>query len=100
VLLVVAGKVYNYGFNLSPSLWTWGLNPKSNGFRKFGEEMLGSGVAGGSVVGDSHCCTVERLFAWEKKLCEEVKVKIFSSTHSCRINLLGTILSSPFTLHN
>ncbi|KAE8010644.1 hypothetical protein FH972_006998 [Carpinus fangiana] len=67
------GKVYNYGFNLSPSLWTWGLSPKSNGFRKFGEEMLGSGVAGGSVVSDSHCCTVERLFAWEKKLYEEVK---------------------------
>lgn len=96
--LVLAGKVYNYGFNLSPSLWTWGLSPKSNGFRKFGEEMLGSGVAGGSFVGDSHCCTVERLFAWEKKLYEEVKVKIFifSSTHSCRIYLLvlGTILCS------
>jgi hypothetical protein len=98
VFLVLAGKVYNYGFNLSPSLWTWGSSPKSNGFRKFGEEMIGTGVGGGSVVcSDSHCSTVERLFAWEKKLCEEVKVKIFISTPSCRISLLGTILCSPFT---
>lgn len=76
VFLVLAGKVYNYGLSLSSSLWTWGSSPKSNGFRKFGEEMLGSDVAGGSIVcSDSHCSTVERLFAWEKKLYDEVKVK-------------------------
>lgn len=76
VFLVLAGKVYNYGLSLSSSLWTWGSSPKSNGFRKFGEEMLGSDVAGGSIVcSDSHFSTVERLFAWEKKLYDEVKVK-------------------------
>lgn len=62
------GKVYNYGCNLSPSSWTWSLSPKSNGFGKLGEEMLGSGVAS-----NSHCSTVERLYAWEKKLYQEVK---------------------------
>lgn len=73
--MVLAGKVYNYGCNLSPSSWTWSLSPKSNGFGKLGEEMLGSSVAGGAIVSNSHCSTVERLYAWEKKLYQEVKVK-------------------------
>ena len=30
----------------------------------------------GGVVNGSHCSTVERLYAWEKKLFEEVKVKL------------------------
>ncbi|XP_050241727.1 protein ALTERED PHOSPHATE STARVATION RESPONSE 1 [Quercus robur] len=67
------GKVYNYGCNLSPSTWTWNLSPKSNGFGKLGEEMLGSSVASGAIVSNSHCSTVERLYAWEKKLYQEVK---------------------------
>jgi hypothetical protein len=73
--LILAGKVYNYGCNLSPSSWTWSLSPKSNGFGKLGEEMPGSGVAS-----NSHCSTVERLYAWEKKLYQEVKVNLRSNT--------------------
>ncbi|KAJ9172665.1 hypothetical protein P3X46_015879 [Hevea brasiliensis] len=62
------GKVYDHGCNLtSPSLWTWGSSPKMNGFGKMGEEIVGS------TVGISHCSTVERLYAWEKKLFQEVK---------------------------
>ncbi|EEF32728.1 protein ALTERED PHOSPHATE STARVATION RESPONSE 1 [Ricinus communis] len=62
------GKIYDHGCNLtSPSLWTWSSSPKMNGFGKMSEEMMGSNV------GVSHCSTVERLYAWEKKLFQEVK---------------------------
>lgn len=78
-----AGKVYNHGCNLSPSLWTWGgSSPKFGGFGKMGcDEMvlshLGSGVGEEGVVSSSHCSTVERLYAWEKKLYQEVKVNFW-----------------------
>ncbi|KAJ9146960.1 hypothetical protein P3X46_029172 [Hevea brasiliensis] len=62
------GKVYDHGCNLTnPSLWTWGSSPKMNGFGKMGEEMVGNSL------GISHCSIVERLYAWEKKLFQEVK---------------------------
>ncbi|XP_021816239.1 uncharacterized protein LOC110758637 isoform X1 [Prunus avium] len=73
------GKVYNHGCNLSPSLWTWGgSSPKFGRFGKMGcDEMvpshLGSGVGEEGVASSSHCSTVERLYAWEKKLYQEVK---------------------------
>ncbi|KAJ8764303.1 hypothetical protein K2173_006043 [Erythroxylum novogranatense] len=69
------GKVYNYGCNLtSPSLWTWGSSsPKLNGFGKMGEGIIISNVAGGNIANSSHCSTVERLYAWEKKLFQEAK---------------------------
>ncbi|GAV64833.1 Ras domain-containing protein/DUF632 domain-containing protein/DUF630 domain-containing protein [Cephalotus follicularis] len=72
---IKGGKVYNYGCSLNPSLWTWGSSPKLNGFGKLGEEMIGSnvGVGVGGVMCGSHCSTVERLYAWEKKLFQEVK---------------------------
>lgn len=38
-----------------------------------GEVDAGAGAA----INDSHHCTVERLYAWEKKLFMEVKVKIY-----------------------
>lgn len=69
-----AGKVYGYGKGLSPLLWTWGTSPKMDGFGKFGEEVVGNNANG------SHCSTVERLYAWEKKLYLEVKVLYFLST--------------------
>lgn len=59
---------------MSQSLWTWGSSPKSNGFGKFDGEMQGSGVVGGGIASGSHCSTLERLHAWEKKLYQEVKV--------------------------
>lgn len=60
----MVGKVHSYGWSLSPSLWAWGSSPKLNG-GAFGVNGVGS-------VG--HCSTVERLYAWEKKLYQEVKV--------------------------
>ncbi|WCJ32655.1 hypothetical protein M5689_014065 [Euphorbia peplus] len=60
------GKVYDHGCNLTnpSSLWTWNSCQKMNGFGILGE---------GNNVGVSHCSTVERLYAWEKKLFQEVK---------------------------
>ncbi|OAY60884.1 protein ALTERED PHOSPHATE STARVATION RESPONSE 1 [Manihot esculenta] len=62
------GKIYDYGCNLTnPSSWTWSSSQKMDGFGKMGGEMVGS------TEGTSHCSTVERLYAWEKKLLQEVK---------------------------
>lgn len=68
----IAGKVYSYGFYLSPASWTWGSSPKSQAFGSF----LGDQVVG-NKGGDSHSSTIEKLYAWEKKLYEEVKVEIY-----------------------
>ena len=87
VCCTCVGKVYNYGWGLSPSSWSWGgsgLSPKmsnnnNNGFGKMviRNEMVRSDLAscGGGDNNGSHCSTVERLYAWEKKLFEEVKVR-------------------------
>ncbi|KAK6922575.1 protein of unknown function DUF632 [Dillenia turbinata] len=68
-----SAKVCNQGRGLSPLSWTWGANLKLITFRKLGEEMVGSEMncVGGTSSG--HCSTVERLYAWEKKLYQEVK---------------------------
>ncbi|CAK9156982.1 unnamed protein product [Ilex paraguariensis] len=69
-----SGKVYGYGKNLSPLLRTWGSSPKwNNGFGKLGEEVAVGNLALGGVTSSSHCSTVERFYAWEKKLYTEVK---------------------------
>ncbi|XVF59805.1 hypothetical protein PTKIN_Ptkin07bG0305400 [Pterospermum kingtungense] len=63
------GKVYNYGCNLTtPTTWTWNWNSKMEGIGKLGEDRIGP-----NVVRSSHCSTIERLYAWEKKLYQEVK---------------------------
>ncbi|XP_052195657.1 protein ALTERED PHOSPHATE STARVATION RESPONSE 1 isoform X2 [Diospyros lotus] len=62
---VSSGKVYGYGKSLSPLLRTWGSCQKLDGF--------GSNVSGGDAINGSHCSTVDRLYAWEKKLYLEVK---------------------------
>lgn len=70
---------------MSPSLWTWGSSsPKLNGFGKMSDDMVKSNLGGGgpNIISSSHCSTVERLYAWEKKLYEEVKVKVVVSTSS------------------
>ncbi|XP_009379364.1 protein ALTERED PHOSPHATE STARVATION RESPONSE 1-like [Pyrus x bretschneideri] len=73
------GKIYDHGCNLSQSLWTWGSSSqKFGGFGKMGcDEMVlnqvGGGVGDEGVANSSHCSTVERLYAWEKKLYQEVK---------------------------
>ncbi|KAL4366637.1 hypothetical protein GQ457_05G012230 [Hibiscus cannabinus] len=66
------GKVYNYGCNLTPITWTWNWNQKLEGIGKLGEKN-NVGNACASVLSSSHCSTIERLYAWEKKLYQEVK---------------------------
>lgn len=44
------------------------------GIGKMGEDRIGGGNVGASVHRSSHCSTIERLYAWEKKLYQEVKV--------------------------
>ncbi|PIA57375.1 hypothetical protein AQUCO_00600246v1 [Aquilegia coerulea] len=66
------GKVYNCGKNLSPLTWSWGSKSKSSEFGRV-DEMVVSHYVGGEAATSSHCSTIERLYAWEKKLFEEVK---------------------------
>ncbi|XWS45567.1 hypothetical protein CRYUN_Cryun15aG0147700 [Craigia yunnanensis] len=79
------GKVYNYGCNLTPTTWTWNWNPKMEGIGKLGEDSVGGNV-GASVLSSSHCSTIERLYAWEKKLYQEVKnVEAIKIEHEKRV---------------
>ncbi|XP_043709295.1 protein ALTERED PHOSPHATE STARVATION RESPONSE 1 [Telopea speciosissima] len=66
------GKVYNCGKSLSP-LWTRGSNSKSSGLGRLEAEVITVNGGGGALLTSSHSSTVERLYAWEKKLFEEVK---------------------------
>ncbi|KAJ4964053.1 hypothetical protein NE237_023992 [Protea cynaroides] len=66
------GKFYNCEKSLSP-LWMWGSNSNSSGIGRFGEELIGADGGGGVLSTDSHSSTVERLYALEKKLYQEVK---------------------------
>ncbi|KAK8703030.1 hypothetical protein V6N13_021361 [Hibiscus sabdariffa] len=64
-------KVYNNGCNLStPTNWTWNWNPKMEGNGRPGSDRIGGN---GTVLSRSHSSTIERLYAWEKKLYQEVK---------------------------
>ncbi|KAA8531999.1 hypothetical protein F0562_006859 [Nyssa sinensis] len=66
-------KIYGYGKGLSPLLWSRVSSPKLNGFGKFSDEVVGGNEVGGVAMTGSHCSTVERLYAWEKKLYMDVK---------------------------
>ncbi|XXG40328.1 hypothetical protein AAC387_Pa01g1073 [Persea americana] len=85
-------KVYSYGRSLSPLLWSRSPNWRSNGFHgRFGEETTGGVVSTGGRggFGTSHCGTVERLYAWEKKLYQEVKnSESLKMEHEKRLTLL------------
>ena len=80
LLTSAAGKVLSYSKSLKPMGWTWGgaggYGKGSNGFTRFGRGdggmVMGSGGGGGML---SHSSTVEKLYAWEKKLFLEVKVR-------------------------
>nr|GMC57430.1 nitrate regulatory gene2 protein [Ipomoea batatas]GME13502.1 nitrate regulatory gene2 protein [Ipomoea batatas] len=63
------------GKSLGPLLWSFRSSPKWNGFGRCCDESIGNGicVGGGGDGGSSHCSTVERLYAWEKKLYLEVR---------------------------
>ncbi|KAL8151743.1 hypothetical protein V2J09_021551 [Rumex salicifolius] len=69
-------KIGVYGRNANPMLWGWSgsNNGKFSSFQKMGDDQVNGGsVGGGGFVHGSHCSTVERLYAWEKKLFLEVK---------------------------
>ncbi|KAK9129447.1 hypothetical protein Sjap_009934 [Stephania japonica] len=62
-------KVYDCGRSFSSLSWTWGSSAKSSsGFGRMNDVIIGNN--GGN---SSHCSTVEKLYAWEKKLYDEVK---------------------------
>lgn len=73
-MLCIVGKDNGYGKNLSPLFGSWSSTTKLNVFGC--DEMGGVRAVGGVLGGGSHCSTVERLYAWEKKLYEEVKVSV------------------------
>ncbi|XP_021727600.1 uncharacterized protein LOC110694734 [Chenopodium quinoa] len=78
-----SGKMCNNGRSLSSSLsssWSpmvWGSSGKLNGLgcgKLLGDDiMVGRMGMVNNVNGSSHCSTIERLYAWEKKLFHEVK---------------------------
>ncbi|KAL2520372.1 hypothetical protein Fot_24295 [Forsythia ovata] len=69
------GKDYSYGKSLSPVLWTWGSSSaKWSSFGKFCEDPIRNNVGCVGIDGKtSNCSTVGKLYAWEKKLYQEVK---------------------------
>ncbi|KAG8057581.1 hypothetical protein GUJ93_ZPchr0002g23702 [Zizania palustris] len=85
------GKVLNYGKNLKPMGWSWGgggYGKGSNGFSRFGRVDDGMGNGRGSGI-LSHSSTVEKLYAWEKKLFLEVKsYEGFKQEHDKKMGLL------------
>ncbi|TKY70322.1 hypothetical protein E2542_SST06612 [Spatholobus suberectus] len=89
-----ACKVHSYGWSLSPSMWAWGSSPKQNGFGKLAEGTpVSVGTFGANGVGSvGHCSTVERLYAWEKKLYQEVKnAKTVKMEHEKKVALLRKV---------
>lgn len=85
------GRVLSYGKNLKPVGWSWGgggYGKGSNGFSRFGGGDEGMGNGGGCGI-LSHSSTVERLYAWEKKLFLEVKsYEGFKQEHDKKVGLL------------
>lgn len=75
---MLAGQIYSNGWSLSPSLRVWGSNTKPNdAFGKLNGEITATNMGNGCVGNSSsHCSTVEKLYAWEKKLYQEVKVML------------------------
>lgn len=86
--------------------WAWGggegYGKVSNGFTRFGRGdggmPMGNGGGGGML---SHSSTVEKLYAWEKKLFLEVKVRVvpslvynFSSDSGCNFSFSFNITTN------
>ncbi|KAL9661125.1 hypothetical protein QQ045_025945 [Rhodiola kirilowii] len=85
------GKEQYYQRCLSPLSWTCNSYSKLNAFAKCGDEVVGFDASGGSVLGisSSHSCTLERLYAWEKKLFAEVKTaEMTKREHEKKVTLL------------
>ncbi|KAF4373834.1 hypothetical protein F8388_007740 [Cannabis sativa] len=86
------GKVYNYGWSLSPSSWSWGSNPKLYGGGVVQSNIFNHNIGNfnnNNNINGSHCSTIERLYAWEKKLFEEVKgVETIKKEHEKKMSIL------------
>ncbi|KAL1141703.1 hypothetical protein V6Z11_A11G047400 [Gossypium hirsutum] len=80
-------KVYNYGWNLTPTTWASNRNSKMEETGKLGgDRTVENGNVGGTILNSSHSSTIERLYAWEKKLYEEVKtVEAIRMEHEKRV---------------
>ncbi|KAG9129862.1 hypothetical protein Leryth_006992 [Lithospermum erythrorhizon] len=67
-----SGRINGSSKSFAPLLWTWGSSSsKWNAFAD--QSMMGDTAIVGGPGFTSHCSTVERLYAWEKKLYLEVK---------------------------
>ncbi|XP_047982103.1 protein ALTERED PHOSPHATE STARVATION RESPONSE 1-like [Salvia hispanica] len=84
------GKDNGYGKSLTPLLWSWGSgSAKWNAFGKFCEDPIGNSAQVAANGNATHCSTVERLYAWEKKLFQEVKnAEYLKSEHEKRVAAL------------
>ncbi|KAG6394414.1 hypothetical protein SASPL_144998 [Salvia splendens] len=84
------GKDNGYGKSLTPLLWSWGSgSAKWNAFGKFCEDPIGNAAQVAANGNATHCSTVERLYAWEKKLFQEVKnAEYLKSEHEKRVAAL------------
>lgn len=71
-------KIGSCGLNcvekLSPFSWTFGGSSRWNGIGRFCDDPMNKTSNAVNGAKASHCSTVERLYAWEKKLYLEVKV--------------------------
>lgn len=68
------------------------MSPKSSEFGKLGEDVIGVNTNGGGVISSTHCSTVERLYAWEKKLYLEVKVCVCVCLLHCYLSQYTPLL--------
>ncbi|CAL9074449.1 unnamed protein product [Musa textilis] len=92
----LAGKMHAYGMNLRHLHWSWRSNSKASGgitrFGRYRDEMgrgIGSGDGGVGSGHMSHTSTMEKLYAWEKKLYLEVKnAEMIREEHEKRMSLL------------
>ncbi|KAL6846039.1 hypothetical protein ACP4OV_023487 [Aristida adscensionis] len=87
------GKVLSYSKSFKPTGWSWGggggpYGKGSNGFSRVGRGDGGMGHGGGGGM-LSHSSTVEKLYAWEKKLFLEVKsYEGYKQEHDKKVGLL------------
>ncbi|KAJ8545727.1 hypothetical protein K7X08_018310 [Anisodus acutangulus] len=58
---------------MSPFSWSFGGSSRWNGIGRFCDDPTNKAINGANGAKASHCSTVERLYAWEKKLYLEVK---------------------------
>ena len=81
----LAGQVYSNRWSLSPSLRVWGSKTKPDAFGKLNGQLIATNMGNGYTGNSgSHCSTVEKLYAWEKKLYQEVKVMLSLSRISIK----------------